>query len=141
LEWFRRFDIKTDRLLVLDTSPYPSREHADIQDLVLRRKDANADFDSPLTKEIEDVCKQLGITYSFKDEYLEDENKKLEEAGLKKKSIGSTEMGRIITASEQSIQGTTLQVPTTGYHTTSETASVDAVTKMLELLKALYIDD
>lgn len=141
LEWFRRFDTTTDRLLVLDTSPYPTRELAEKQDLILRNKDANAIFDSPLTAEIQEWCKKLDITYGFKDEYLEKENEKLLEAGLKKKSLGSTEMGRIITASEQSIQGTTLQVPTTGYHTTSETASVEAVTKMLRLLKSMYIDE
>ena len=49
-------------------------------------------------------------------------------------------MGRITAASQGSIQGTTLQIPTTGYHTTSETVSVEAVSKMLELLKTMYID-
>jgi putative aminopeptidase FrvX len=140
LEWFRRFDRKTDRLLVLDTSPYPSREHADAQHLVLRHRDANAPFSSPLTAEIEAHCKELGIAYSFKDRYLEEENKKLEAAGMKSSSLGSTEMGRIIASSGGEIQGTTLQVPTTGYHTTSETVCVEAVSKILELLKRMYVD-
>ena len=60
--------------------------------------------------------------------------------GMSARSLGSTEMGRIIAASQGSIQGTTLQIPTTGYHTTSETVSVEAVSKMLELLKTMYID-
>jgi putative aminopeptidase FrvX len=140
LEWFQRFNTNTDRLLVLDTSPYPSREHAERQHIVLRHRDANAVFGSPLTKEIEQLCAQLDISYSFKDSYLEEANQKLSDAGMKKSSLGSTEMGRIIVASEGMIQGTTLQIPTTGYHTTSETVSVDAVGKMLELLKTMYID-
>ncbi|MGB6020238.1 MAG: peptidase M42 [Sulfurimonadaceae bacterium] len=140
LEWFRRFNTDTDRLLVLDTSPYPTREHADAQHIVLRHRDANALFDSPITKEIEQLCQELNISYGFKDTYLEEANEKLTDAGMIKTSLGSTEMGRLIAASEGMIQGTTLQVPTTGYHTTSETASVDAVAKMLELLKAMYID-
>ncbi|MBE0499643.1 MAG: peptidase M42 [Campylobacterales bacterium] len=140
LEWFRRFNTHTDRLLVLDTSPYPSREHAERQHIVLRHRDANAVFESPLTKEIEQWCEKLEINYSFKDSYLEASNKKLEDAGLKRTSLGSTEMGRIVVASEGMIQGTTLQVPTTGYHTTTETVCADAVAKMLQLLKAMYVD-
>lgn len=141
LEWFRRFDANTDRLLVLDTSPYPSREHADEQHIVLRNCDANATFDSPLTKEIEALCDTLNIKYSFKDLYLKQENKKLVSAGKKENSLGSTEMGRIVAASQGAIQGTTLQIPTTGYHTTAETVSVEAVAKMLELLKHMYIQE
>ena len=141
LEWFRRFDVSTERLLVLDTSPYPTREHADAQHLVLRNQDANAVFDSPLTKEIQKACEELGIRYSFKDAYLIKENERLALEGLKTNSLGSTEMGRIIVASGGSVQGTTLQIPTTGYHTASETACVEAVAKMLELLKRLYVNE
>jgi putative aminopeptidase FrvX len=140
LEWFRRFNTHTHRLLVLDTSPYPSREHADAQHIVLRHRDANAVFESPITGDIEQLCRQLGINYSFKDSYLEAENIRRAEEGLKLNSLGTTEMGRLIVASEGMIQGTTLQIPTTGYHTTSETASVESVSKMLELLKTMYID-
>ena len=59
---------------------------------------------------------------------------------MKSSSLGSTEMGRIIASSGGEIQGTTLQVPTTGYHTTSETVCVEAVSKILELLKRMYVD-
>ncbi|MFT6389750.1 MAG: hypothetical protein ACJAUP_003143 [Cellvibrionaceae bacterium] len=36
-------------------------------------------------------------------------------------------MGRIITASNGLVDGTTLQIPTSGYHTMSETAPLAAV--------------
>lgn len=140
LEWFRRSDKDTDSLLVLDTSPYPNREQAELQHIVLRHRDANAKFDSPLTKEIEKLCRKLKIGYSFKDTYLKSENKKRVAEGMKKNSLGSTEMGRLTAASGGTIRGTTLQVPTTGYHTTSETVSVESVAKMLELLRHMYID-
>ncbi|MBD3789231.1 MAG: peptidase M42 [Campylobacterales bacterium] len=141
LEWFKRFDVTTDRLLVLDTSPYPTREDADAQDIVLRRKDSNAPFVSPLTEEIKGWCDRLGISYSFKDQYLEEQNKKIISQGGKPYSLGSTEMGRLAAASGGRIQGTTLQLPTTGYHTTKETAHADAVAKMLKLLEAMYLDE
>ncbi len=140
LEWFRRFDKETNSLLVLDTSPYQTRELADQQHIVLRHRDANARFDAAFTKSIEKLCRTLKTNYSFKDSYLEKENKRRVAEGLKKNSLGSTEMGRLTAASEGTIKGTTLQIPTTGYHTTSETASSEAVAKMLELLKTMYID-
>ena len=62
LEWFRRFDLGTERLLVLDTSPYPTREHAERQDVVLRHRDANASFAPSLTAEIEALCRDLAET-------------------------------------------------------------------------------
>ena len=71
LEWFRGKDVTTDSLLVLDTSPFRSREDADAQHIVLRNKDANADFVSPLTKEIESICDEFSIKYGYKDTYIE----------------------------------------------------------------------
>jgi putative aminopeptidase FrvX len=140
LEWFRRSDKDTNSLLVLDTSPYPSRELAERQHVVLRHRDANAVFDASLTEKLEKLCHALDIDYSFKDTYLEEENARRVSSGMKKTSIGSTEMGRLIAASEGTISGTTLQVPTTGYHTTSETVSVHSAAKTLELLKTMYVD-
>lgn len=140
LEWFRRFNINSNRLLVLDTSPYPTREIAEQQDIVLRNCDANAKFDSPLTQEIEELCNKYGIKYSFKDVYLQEQNKHLQEQGLKTKSLGSTEMGRLISSSGGTLQGTTLQVPTTGYHTTSETVSIQSVSNILSILQEMLVD-
>lgn len=54
-------------------------------------------------------------------------------------SLGSTELGRIVKESSGSIQGTTLQIPTTGYHTVEETASVLSIKTVLFILKNLYI--
>jgi len=133
LEWYRRFDGATQRLLVLDTSPFPDRAAADAQDLVLRYRDANAPFNRDFTEEIVGCCDRLRIRYGFKDSYIEAQNARSGTSA----SLGSTEMGRL--AAEGTVQGTTLQLPTTGYHTAAEAVRTEAVKKMLQLLGDLYL--
>lgn len=135
LSWFQRQQLNTQRLLVLDTSPYPTREAAEIQQVVLRRQDANGAFAAQLTSEIQQKCDSLGITYTFKDAYIEAQNRERS----KPLSLGRTELGRLVTATEGQINGTTLQIPTTGYHTPNETASLSSIAGVIELL-ATYID-
>jgi putative aminopeptidase FrvX len=130
LAWFRRQQIRTERLLVLDTSPYPTREAAEAQDLVLRHKDATACFAPEITAELAAKCAELGIRFSYKDAWVEARN----EGRARKLSLGRTELGRLIEASGGEIRGTTLQIPTTGYHTASETASLDSIRAALALL-------
>ena len=55
LEWFRRFGGSTNHLIVLDTSPYPTRDDADRQQVVLRHRDANAGLQRALTQDLEDT--------------------------------------------------------------------------------------
>ncbi|YCM42088.1 hypothetical protein V2O64_12325 [Verrucomicrobiaceae bacterium 227] len=130
LEWFQRESITTRRILVLDTSPYPTPEAAAEQELVLRRKDATANFDGSFTDEISRLCDRLKITYRYKDEWIEDQN--LDRPTPM--SLGRTELGRIVAATGGDINGTTLQIPTTGYHTANETASLSSVSAALRLL-------
>jgi hypothetical protein len=137
LEWFRRFGSSTNHLIVIDTSPYPSLEDAGQQQVVLRTRDANARFNEYLTGELEAACRSHGIAYSYKDRYIGEVNQALEEAGQKPRSPGSTEMGRIIAASGVLVDGTTLQLPTTGYHTAHETASIAACDVYIKLLQSL----
>ncbi|MGB5997053.1 peptidase M42 [Marinomonas sp.] len=135
LEWFRRFGGSTNRLFVIDTSPFPSVASANEQQIVLREKDANATFNPETTQLIEALCVKSGISYLFKNRYAEAENKKREANGLPPSSIGSTELGRIIAASNGLVDGTTIQIPTTGYHTMHESASNDSVNAFLEILR------
>ncbi len=130
LAWFQRESISTRRLLVLDTSPYPTTETADEQELVLRRKDATATFDPGFTAEIARICQRLDIRYSYKDEWIEKENP----SRPKPLSLGRTELGRLAAATGGDITGTTLQIPTTGYHTTHETASFASIRAAIRLL-------
>jgi putative aminopeptidase FrvX len=137
LEWFRRFGHSTNRLFVVDTSPFPSVEAANEQLLVLREKDANAAFNKEATKLVENLCHENNLSYVYKDRYVEEENKKLVAAGGHARSLGSTEMGRIIAASNGLVDGTTIQIPTSGYHTMEESASWESVDGFIRLLTAL----
>ncbi len=140
LEWFRRFGGSTNRLIVLDTSPFPNIETADQQHLVLREKDANAHFNKEATRRIESLCRENKISYLYKDRYVEADNQRLLNTGGRPRSLGSTEMGRIIAASNGLVDGTTLQVPTTAYHTMEESSSSESVDAFLSMLKVLSED-
>lgn len=135
LEWFRRFNIKTDELLVLDTSPYPSLDEIRNIDIVLRHRDSNAVFRSPLKNKIKKIAIKNGIKYSFKDSYLKEKMLR----NNHKVSLGTTELGRLIHASKGEIQGTTLQLPTIGYHTVHETTTKKAVESMIAILRKVYV--
>ena len=137
LEWFRRFGGSTNRLFVVDTSPFPDIATANQQLLVLREKDANAAFNKEATKLIENLCRKNNFSYTYKDKYVEKDNERLMSLGEKPHSLGSTEMGRIIAASNGLVDGTTIQIPTTGYHTMEESASWESVEAFIKLLTIL----
>ena len=106
-----------------------------MQQVVLRNKDANGPFSAEMTQKIQAICEQHNITYQFKDVYIETLNQ--QHPGETPRSLGSTEMGRISTGSEGLVNGTTLQIPTSGYHTLEETASITSVCAFLDILKTL----
>jgi hypothetical protein len=140
LEWFRRFGGSTNQLVVVDTSPFPDFTAAQAQHLVLRNKDANALFNGPLTQKLQNLCEQLGFGVLYKDVYVESYNQILIAKGEAPSSLGSTEMGRIISASQGLVDGTTLQIPTSGYHTMKESAPVGSVQAFLTVLNALMVN-
>ncbi|MCA9267423.1 MAG: peptidase M42 [Planctomycetales bacterium] len=135
LAWFLRASLTTQRLIVLDTSPYPSTEAAAEQQVVLRRKDANGAFAAAMTAELESRCRSLGVEYSHKDAYIERQNQQQ----ARPLSLGRTELGRLVAATSGEINGATLQIPTTGYHTADETASLASLQAALAVLLS-YID-
>lgn len=139
-EWFKKNKITTNELLVLDTSPYDTRADSDVQQVVLRNRDANARFKSPILKQLKNFCHKNNIDFSCKDTFIQEKNKIRKEKGLSMLTLGSTELGRIVMESQGTIQGTTLQIPTTGYHTVEETASIKSVKTILYILSSLYID-
>ena len=134
LEWFRRFDNATDRLVVVDTSPFPDAQSADRQQLVLRTRDANAPFSQVATTRVQAACDAAGVSYLYKDHWIDERNAQALLQQQEPQSLGSTEMGRIIAASQGSVGGTTLQIPTTGYHTMEETASTDSLQAFMSVL-------
>ncbi len=136
LEWFRRFG-GTKNLIVIDTSPYATQEEAGQQDVVLRMRDANAPFNRDLAGKLESACIKLGVRFSYKDRFIEEQNVKAGKAGQQQRSLGSTELGRVIAASNGFVDGATLQIPTTGYHTTHETASIESCEALIRLLHTI----
>ncbi len=136
LEWFRRERLETDRLLVVDTSPFPDLAAAREQDLVLRNADATAQFCGPTIQRSRELCERLGIRTCFKDEWIVADNLKRVAIGKPPRSLGRTELGRLIAGSAGRVTGTTLQVPTFDYHTTHETASLHSIEAMLAFLDA-----
>ena len=135
LAWFQQQRLTTQRLVILDTSPYATREEAEAQQITLRHKDANGDFSEEMTQELVDRCKSLGLTYGFKDEYITEKNL----TRSKPYPLGRTELGRVASATDGEISGTTLQIPTTEYHTVTETASLSAIAGLMQLLMT-YVD-
>tara|TARA_R110002049_G_scaffold4601_5_gene32601 strand:- start:832861 stop:833913 length:1053 start_codon:yes stop_codon:yes gene_type:complete len=131
-EWFQRDNLSTKRLLVLDTSPYPE-DVVDQQQVVLRNRDATAEFDQTFTTEVQSRAQKLGIRYAYKDQFIEQINKTRE----RPISFGRTELGRLMNACPGEIAGTTLQLPTSSYHTAKETASIDSFAALLRLLSDL----
>ncbi|MGJ8672230.1 peptidase M42 [Rubritalea sp.] len=134
LEWFRRFGGSTNNLFVIDTSPFPDVEAANEQLLVLRQKDANAAFNKHSTERVEELCQENNISYIYKDKYIESTNECLVSQGKQPRSLGSTELGRIVEASNGLVDGTTIQIPTTDYHTMEESASWQSVDALIKLL-------
>ncbi|MCA9129455.1 MAG: peptidase M42 [Planctomycetales bacterium] len=132
VEYFQRTDHATQKLLVLDTSPFPI-EDAVKQQVVLRRRDSNSVFDPEFTQHVQQECDRLGISYCFKDEYIVQQNA----ASGRQSSLGRTELGRVMNATAGAIRGTTLQIPTTAYHTARESATIDSYAAMLRLLTRL----
>lgn len=134
LEYFRRFNIDTKDLLVLDTSPYKKVEDINYLDVILRNRDENGVFRSGLKNKIKSICIENNIRYHFKDAYI----KNMMAQDGTKRSLGVTELGRIIHATKGLIQGTTLQLPTIGYHTVEETTTKKSIESMVLILSKLY---
>ncbi len=141
LEWYRRFGKSTNELLVLDTSPYRNREDADKQLVTLRNRDEHAEFHFETTQNLVRQCQQLGIEYSFKDMYIEQFNQQRIGSNQARIPLGRTELGRICANANGLVHGTTLQIPTTGYHTMNETASVASCQAFLSLLRQVGLEE
>lgn len=106
-------------------------------DVVLRTRDANAPFNPRLSQRLEELCLEEGIPYLFKDRFIDELNRASVEGAGPPRSLGSTELGRLVAASDGAVQGTTLQIPTVGYHTVDETATLRSNAAFARLLGLL----
>jgi putative aminopeptidase FrvX len=119
-------DIESHEILTLDTTPYTDSRAISQGLVVLRNQDSKGRFNPDLVARLRSRCKTNEIPHEMKDEVIEAENAQLEE-GAKLKSMGITELGRIVEHTDGRFNGATVQLPTTRYHTNHETTSELAV--------------
>ncbi len=126
--------IETDRLLVLDTSPYHRQETIDLGPIILRNRDKSSFFNADLVRELKERCEKLDLFYKVKDEIMLAEGKTEEE-------LGSTELGRLVQNTGGRWSGATIQIPTLMYHTSNETTSASAIEHFYAFLHNILIED
>ncbi len=141
LAYFQRQNEVTQDLIVLDTSPFETKEEATQFHIVLRNSDISASFNSLMTQRLADFCQDQGIPFCKKDTYIAQKNRLRFQEGKDPISIGQTELGRLIHGGLGRVSGTTLQVPTFGYHTNAETFQLAALPAVFFLLQALTSGD
>lgn len=127
----------TTRLVVLDTSPFDDSAAGLAGAAVLRRRDATADFHAGAIAALEAAAREAGAPVIFKDAFIEAENAARGRRNLPLKSLGLTELGKIIALSHGAYAGATLQVPTFNYHSNQESTTPQALVSCLGTVLAL----
>ncbi len=107
-------------LVVLDTSPYLSLDEKERGFLTLRNADERAEFDEKIGKKIKKNLNRKKIPYH-----------------LKSSDIGKTELGTVIKETKGKINGSTIQLPSTNYHTTYETCTKESLKNYYRVIKSL----
>lgn len=133
-DWLTLHHIETQELIIIDTSPYRESAPVEAGCVVLRNRDKSAAFNPILTAKIKQRCVDQLIPFQFKDEYLT-------ALGAEESGLGSTELGRIIQNSKGRWAGTTIQIPTTEYHTSYETTSRDCIERYYSLLQNILVNE
>lgn len=125
-------EIETDRLIVLDTSPYSDSSHADEGIIVLRNRDSFGAFNIDMVTALKATCDRLNLAYDLKD-------KTLMAQGKTETQLGRTELGRLIDETKRRWDGATVQIPTFNYHTNRESTTKSAISNALTLLNEYCI--
>lgn len=125
--------IQSKHLITVDVTPYQDAAAVDEGRVILRNKDALADFNPAVTARLRAYCAHANVPYEFKDEVIGAENVKLAES----KTLGKTELGHIIKSSAGMLSGTTLQVPVINYHSNKEETSDKAIRNAYHALLAV----
>ncbi len=123
------FDQPTDTLLVLDTSPFDEPGPVESGAVVLRHRDAGAEFAPATTERVAAAASRAAAPIVWKDEVL----------AAAAKPLGRTELGRVVAETGGRVTGTTLQVPTTDYHTNREATAAPAIAAACRTLVELLL--
>ena len=124
-------------LVVCDTTPFDDGAAALAGAVILRRRDAAASFNADQVSRLETAAGSVGAPMIFKDSFIERENDARARRGQPPKSMGLTELGKIIAASKGAYAGATLQLPTFNSHTNRESTTPRALTAFVKTLLAL----
>lgn len=117
---------RTNQLVVLDTSPFDTSDEAERGVVVLRHRDAGGHFDPDRTTHLAAAAQTSGVEIVWKDTVLEQSGRPL----------GRTELGRLIAATGGDVTGSTLQIPTSDYHSNFEATTTGAIAATLATLTA-----
>jgi putative aminopeptidase FrvX len=134
LSWLEKNYIISDKIIVLDTSPYNNSDPVDQGMIIFRNRDMSEKFNADLVTALKTRAEQLKIPYQFKDEYLIANGKNT-------RQLGSTELGRLIQGTKRKWSGATIQIPTLMYHTSNETTSLQAIDSFYTFLSNILMDD
>ncbi|MBN2053125.1 hypothetical protein JW756_06490 [Candidatus Woesearchaeota archaeon] len=136
VNYLSTLEMKSQKMVTLDTTPYENQDAINKGLIVLRNKDERGVFNPDLVSCLRSICEEQKISYEMKDESIELQNAKLA-AGLKPKKLGTTELGRIVQHTNGDFNGATIQIPTINYHTNHETTSELALNNYYEALKRI----
>jgi putative aminopeptidase FrvX len=133
-DYLNQMDIKTSRLIVLDTSPYNEEEIIEKGPIILRNRDKSEIFNAELVNQLKARCNSLSLPFEVKDEMLLARGKDISD-------LGSTELGRLVHETNGRWSGVTVQIPTLMYHTSNETTTTKAITHFYNFLHNILIED
>ena len=133
-QWLEENSVESQRLIILDTSPYNDPEPIEDSRIILRNRDKSAEFNPELLQELIRRCNDLGLPHQLKDEYLLARGKKVSQ-------LGSTELGRLVQNCDNRWNGATIQIPTLEYHTSYETTTRSCIESYYALLSSILIED
>lgn len=121
-------------LLVLDTTPFDDSAIPLAGAVVLRRRDATAPFDEEMGERLSGAAKSIHAPVICKCDYITAENEARLKRGEPVKSLGLTELGKIVAKSDGDFTGSTLQVPTFNYHSNQESTTPKALSAFARTL-------
>ena len=133
-EYLEGMRIETDRLMVLDTSPFSDENVIDDGQVIFRTRDKSECFNEKFVAELTKRCVSVDIPYQIKD-------REMIAAGKEIDDLGSTELGRLVEGTNGQWNGATIQIPTLMYHTSNETTTAKAIENYYAFLRNILIED
>jgi putative aminopeptidase FrvX len=112
-------DKSSKKLIVLDTSPYYDFQDKEKGFITLRNGDERGKFEDSFFDLINKIISKLHLPCEIKESF-----------------IGRTELGKVMLNSTKII-GTTIQLPTTNYHTIYETSTIKSLENYYKLISNL----